>query len=266
MDDKKIAVLIDADNISSKYVQTIFDELKSAGTVTYRRIYGDFTSTALSSWSKILLDYSLTPIQQYANTTHKNCTDSALIIDAMDILYSGNVDGFCIVSSDSDFTRLAVRLREAGKTVIGMGEKKTVKAFVTACNDFKYVDILSGSVDVSGQPAPQKAQSQTQAAGSKKSEKKAAEQEPTLDTVTTKEEIKTAIIKIFEEDSDDESLVLASKLGYVLKNMFSDFDCRNYGFKKLVPFLESLGFKCIKKQDPNNSENPGGLIAYIQYK
>ena len=141
-EDKRFAVLIDAENVSEKYIKYIFDELARSGTITYKRIYGDWTRPELSSWKKILLDYSITPIQQYGYTTGKNATDSAMIIDAMDILYDDNVEGFCIVSSDSDFTRLATRLREAGKYVVGMGEKKTPAHFIASCNQFKYLEIL----------------------------------------------------------------------------------------------------------------------------
>ena len=130
--DRKIAVLIDADNVSQKYIQYILDEIVNHGIPTYKRIYGDWTKPQLASWKELLLEYSITPIQQYSYTTGKNATDSALIIDAMDILYSKNVDGFCIVSSDSDFTKLASRLREAGMYVLGMGEKKTPRAFTVS--------------------------------------------------------------------------------------------------------------------------------------
>lgn len=141
--DRKIAVLIDADNVSQKYIQYILDEIVNHGTPTYKRIYGDWTKPQLASWKELLLEYSITPIQQYSYTTGKNATDSALIIDAMDILYSKNVDGFCIVSSDSDFTKLASRLREAGMYVLGMGEKKTPRAFIAACEKFKYLEAPS---------------------------------------------------------------------------------------------------------------------------
>ena len=140
--DIKFALLIDAENISDRYIKTVLDELSSCGSATYKRIYGDWTSTKLSSWKQKLLDASILPVQQYSYTQGKNSTDSAMIIDAMDILYSGNVQGFCLVSSDSDFTRLAARLRESGMTVIGMGESKTPKPFIAACNQFKYLDIL----------------------------------------------------------------------------------------------------------------------------
>ena len=141
--DKKIAVLIDADNVSDKYIKYIFDEISNHGTPTYKRIYGDWTKPQLAPWKTVLLNYSITPIQQFSYTTGKNATDAALIIDAMDILYSNNVDGFCIVSSDSDFTKLAARLREAGMYVIGMGEKKTPSPFIAACEKFKYLEVLA---------------------------------------------------------------------------------------------------------------------------
>ena len=132
--ERKIAVLIDADNVSRKYIKYILDEVSNHGVPTTKRIYGDWTQPQLASWKEPLLEYSITPIQQYGYTTGKNATDSALIIDAMDILYSGSVDGFCIVSSDSDFTRLAARLREAGKFVLGMGEQKTPRPFIARCS------------------------------------------------------------------------------------------------------------------------------------
>lgn len=138
----KFAILIDADNIAEKYVKIILDETTKNGVATYKRIYGDWTNPQLGSWKSVLLDNSIIPIQQYGYTSGKNSTDSAMIIDAMDILYSGHVDGFVLASSDSDFTRLATRLRESGMVVIGMGENKTPKPFIAACNQFKYLDIL----------------------------------------------------------------------------------------------------------------------------
>ena len=140
--DLRFAILIDADNVSEKYIKIILDEVANAGTATYKRIYGDWTSPRLASWKSCLLDHSIIPMQQYSYTYGKNATDSAMIIDAMDILYSGTVDGFAIVSSDSDFTRLVARLRESGMQVIGMGEQKTPKPFISACNQFKYLDLL----------------------------------------------------------------------------------------------------------------------------
>jgi len=143
MEDKRFAILIDADNISAKYIPYILDEISNYGVATYKRIYGDWTKSTSSSWKDVLLENSITPIQQYGYTTGKNATDSAMIIDAMDILYSKNVDGFCIASSDSDFTKLSSRLRESAMFVIGMGEKKTPKPFIASCNQFKYLDVLA---------------------------------------------------------------------------------------------------------------------------
>ncbi|MBR0139188.1 MAG: NYN domain-containing protein [Firmicutes bacterium] len=143
--DKRFAVLIDAENISDKYIKFILDEISSEGEATYKRIYGDWTKPSLAPWKKVLLEYSVMPVQQYSYTQGKNSSDSAMIIDAMDILYSGRVEGFCLCTSDSDFTRLAVRLRESGMIVVGMGEKKTPKAFTSACNRFKYLDLISAA-------------------------------------------------------------------------------------------------------------------------
>ena len=219
--DRRFAVLIDADNVSDKYIRLILDELSNDGIITYKRIYGDWTRPALGSWKSVLLDYSITPIQQYGYTTGKNATDSAMIIDAMDILYTGNVEGFCIVSSDSDFTRLASRLREAGKFVIGMGERKTPAAFVAACNRFTYLEVLAQ------QPADE-------------------EDVPLLEPVAGEDRmalpaIKAAILAIAEETSDDEGWASVSDIGNILIKRFPDFDVRNYGFKKLTRFVDSLG-------------------------
>lgn len=141
--ERRFAVLIDADNVSPKYIKYILDEVSDVGIATYKRIYGDWTDNEKRSWKNVLLDWSVNPIQQYSYTAGKNATDSAMIIDAMDILYSGNVDGFCLVSSDSDFTKLAQRLREAGMFVMGIGEQKTPKPFRAACDTFKLLEIIS---------------------------------------------------------------------------------------------------------------------------
>ena len=228
--DRRFAVLIDADNVSDKYIRLILDELSNDGTITYKRIYGDWTRPALGSWKNVLLDYSITPIQQYGYTTGKNAADSAMIIDAMDILYTGNVEGFCIVSSDSDFTRLASRLREAGKFVIGMGEKKTPAPFVAACNRFTYLEVLAQ------QPAEEAAPLAPVA----------GEDRMALPA------IKSAIEAIADESSDDEGWASISDIGNILIKRFPDFDVRNYGFKKLSRFLDSLALfemRTISGQD-----------------
>lgn len=227
--DKKIAVLIDADNVSEKYIKHIFDEVSNHGIPTYKRIYGDWTKPNLSSWKGMLLQYSINPIQQYGYTTGKNSTDSALIIDAMDILYSKNVDGFCIVSSDSDFTRLAARLREAGMYVLGMGEKKTPTPFITACEKFKYLEVLASSAEPISAPAP--------AAEPEKPAGAAAENKPGMaDLAQLTEAIRTIITDI----SDEDGWVYLSEVGSALNKRYPDFDVRNYGFSKLTPFVCSL--------------------------
>src|SRR6202000_1787784 len=140
--DQRLAVLIDADNVPPARIKAMLEEIAKYGTPTFKRIYGDWTSPTKSAWKSVLLPYAITPIQQYSYTTGKNATDSAMIIDAMDILYTGRVDGFCIISSDSDFTRLALRLREAGMKVFGMGQRKTPLPFIAACDKFIYIEIL----------------------------------------------------------------------------------------------------------------------------
>ena len=176
--DRRFAVLIDADNVAARYIKIILDEISNEGEVTYKRIYGDWTKPALAPWKQVLLEHSVTPIQQYSYTTGKNATDSAMIIDAMDILYSGRVEGFCLVTSDSDFTRLASRLRESGMLVVGMGEQKTPKAFVSACNKFKYLDILAGGAKQSKQSKADKAKAEKAKAEKDSKNKKEAKAGP----------------------------------------------------------------------------------------
>lgn len=217
---RRYAVLIDADNISDKYIKFILDEISNDGVATYKRIYGDWTKPTLSPWKNILLEHSITPIQQYGYTSGKNATDSAMIIDAMDILYSGHVEGFCIVSSDSDFTRLASRLRESGMDVVGMGESKTPKAFISACNKFKYLDLLMIADESQATEAKQVSLEQ--------------------DTMTSFEVIKKAIITIVQENSDEDEWMFIGDIGNKLQKRYPDFDVRNFGFSKFTPFIKSL--------------------------
>jgi uncharacterized LabA/DUF88 family protein len=223
--DRKIAVLIDADNVSDKYIKYIFDEISNHGIPTYKRIYGDWTKPQLTSWKSVLLNYSISPIQQYSYTAGKNSTDSALIIDAMDILYSKSVDGFCIVSSDSDFTKLAARLREAGMYVIGMGEKKTPKPFIAACEKFKYLEVLATI------PANH---SETNNLG--RFEMKDAPKEG----MATKEELIQSIKTIITETSDEDGWAFLGEVGNRLNKRYPEFDTRNYGYSKLSPLISSL--------------------------
>lgn len=330
--DLRFAILIDADNVSEKYVQIVLDEVANSGVATYKRIYGDWTSPRLSSWKRCLLDNSIIPMQQYSYTFGKNATDSAMIIDAMDILYSGTVDGFAIVSSDSDFTRLVARLRESGMYVIGMGEQKTPRPFISACNQFKYLDLLlaarsseeeadedeeidapvkkrrprsrgkkvaraldnqAGGMDVrEGDSAPDREVAETDESvandaletGQRRPRRRpgdrgalpmssndaredvrddadssievSAEFSGDVETDVVEVEfgqmsksdrrrhmrmIRETINAIIDKFSDDDGWISLGQLGDQLARRLPDFDVRNYGFKKLRPFLKSLG-------------------------
>lgn len=217
----RYAVLIDADNVAPKYTKNILDELSNYGIATYKRVYGDWTRPNLAGWKNMALDNAITPVQQYSYTTGKNATDSAMIIDAMDILYSDNVDGFCIVSSDSDFTRLAIRLRESGKHVIGMGEKKTPRPFSTACNLFKYLEVL------------------------------AEEEVQTNDDKVELKTLESAIIRIIAENANLEEEINIGELGSRLQGRYPDFDVRNYGYSKFSQFLKD--FDCLSFRQVGSS-------------
>ncbi len=215
--ERRFAVLIDADNVSPKYIKYIMDEVSDMGIATYKRIYGDWTDTTKRGWKDVMLEWSINPIQQYSYTFGKNATDSAMIIDAMDILYSGNVEGFCLVSSDSDFTKLAQRLREDGMFVLGMGEKKTPTPFVKACDTFKILEVI-------------------------------ASEEISKEQITSLEDIEGAVEKIITENNNLGKPTGIAEVGSVLAKKFSDFDVRNFGYSKLSTFLESLkDFEVDKK-------------------
>ncbi|SNU07917.1 TIGR00288 family protein [Lachnospiraceae bacterium] len=233
MEDKRYAVLIDSDNISSKYITSILDEMTKYGVVTYKRIYGDWTSTQANKWKKELMENSITPIQQFRNTVGKNATDSTLIIDAMDILYTESVDGFCIVSSDGDFTRLASRLRESGMHVIGMGENKTPRSFRAACTVFTDLELLlDQSVD----------DANSKNVGKSKLKKKA-------ENVISQKTIENDIIEIITENDNKGRETGLGEIGSRLQKKYSDFDVRNYGYSSLSTFIdETAGFD-IKKKD-----------------
>lgn len=261
----KLAVLIDAENISSKYIDVILSEANNLGDVIYKRIYGNWTSPQMASWRNTILDNAIQPIQQYSNTSGKNSSDSALIIDTMDLLYRDNLDGFCIVSSDSDFTRLASRLRESQKYVLGMGESKTPRSFISACNKFLYLDVLLEEAENSAREATETA-SESSETHETSSEKTAAESTALATTASSEHTapvlhhgaplaqpvspektpgkdfatIRQALIKLTEENSDDNGWIFSGTLGNLLSKQFSDFDVRNFGYKKFVPFIESL--------------------------
>ncbi|MBR4965823.1 MAG: NYN domain-containing protein [Lachnospiraceae bacterium] len=236
MDEKKFALLIDSDNVSSKYIKIILAELAKYGNVTYKRLYGDLTKPTNKSWKDALLSHSIIPIQQYNYTTGKNSTDSAMIIDAMDILYSGHVDGFCLATSDSDFTRLAMRLRESGMTVIGMGEQKTPEAFRESCERFFYLDLLA---DASSEEHSE--------------EKIQIEEEP----ITPLPAIEAIIRKIIIENGTDGTSMDLGELGSRITKTYSSFDIRNYGYNKFSKFLEQ--FHSLRLESTS-----AGVTAHLQ--
>ncbi len=239
VEDKRFAVLIDSDNISSKYITCILDEMTKYGVITYKRIYGDWTSTQTSKWKNELLENSITPIQQFSNTVGKNATDSALIIDAMDILYTGNVEGFCIVSSDSDFTRLASRLRESGMEVIGMGEEKTPRSFRAACTVFTNLEILIDQDDDEAGEETSYAISNSQAAP-QAGGKQSGEDPQTLRGIIDQRVIENDITAIINENRDKDKDTGLGEIGSRLVKKYSDFDVRNYGYSSLSKFLEEI--------------------------
>lgn len=230
MKDEKLAVLIDADNVPYANIKEMLDEVAKYGNPTIKRIYADWTKPSASGWKNVLLENAITPIQQYSYTTGKNSSDSALIIDAMDLLYSEKVSGFCIVSSDSDFTRLATRLREAAMLVIGIGERKTPKPFITACDKFIYIEILK------------KEQQNNNSNKAEQSNKNNTP--PTLDKKLIK-----LIQESIDEISDDSGWAFLGTLGSFIIKKKTDFDPRNYGYPKLFPLIKSTGLFKIEEKD-----------------
>ena len=263
----KVAVLIDAENISGKYVNVILSEANSLGNVTYKRIYGDWTSSQMGNWKSVVLDNSIQPIQQYSNVSGKNSSDSSLIIDAMDLLYQGRVGAFCIVSSDSDFTRLASRLRESEMFVLGMGEQKTPRSFISACNKFSYLDLLyAASLEEAAPPAPAE---QTAASGGKKNrggKKQSAAPKPPKkeENGSNLDSVRAALRELTEENSNDDGWIYSGKLGFLLSKRFPDFDVRNFGFKKFASFVRSLS--CCQAKELADDESETSKRIYFKLK
>lgn len=222
--DLRLAVLIDADNVPHTRIKVMLEEIAKYGTPTFKRIYADWTKPTVSGWKAVLLPHAITPIQQYSYTSGKNSSDSALIIDAMDILYSGRVDGFCIVSSDSDFTRLATRLREAGMRVFGIGEKKTPAPFIAACDKFIYIEILDTGTE-------EKKQKETTVAPKTAVTSPVAKINPLLTRLITDS---------ISDLADDDGWVFLGILGTLLMKKQPEFDSRNYGFSKLSLLIKSM--------------------------
>ena len=244
--DLKLAVLIDGDNIPSAHVKEMMEEIAKYGNPTIKRIYGDWTKPHLSKWKNLLLENAITPIQQYGYTVGKNATDSAMIIDAMDILYSEKVDGFCLVSSDSDFTRLATRLREAGMKVYGIGEKKTPNPFIVACDKFIYIEIL-------------KNQGQEEEVST--SNEKSKSDKSDIDKISAKD-IKF-ISATIDDVADDDGWAFLGDVGGLLQKKQPNFDSRNFGFQKLTPLIKSINDFEIERREDSKGHNK---LIYVRIK
>ncbi len=288
----RLAVLIDADNVPYSNVKGMMEEIAKYGTPTTKRIYADWTRPNATGWKNVLAEHAITPVQQYAYTYGKNSSDSALIIDAMDLLYSDKLDGFCIVSSDSDFTRLAVRLRESGMKVIGIGEKKTPSAFIAACDRFIFIEVLEGyqksqknktesrarkpaskkateaaepkSVPVQGLSIPEPVGAEIEDKAKQKATQKATERAPqkALNTIDLKtiELIESTI----EALGDDDGWAFLGDVGSLISRKKPEFDPRNYGFAKLTPMLKSMND--ILEIDERESDKKGIKHVFVRMR
>ncbi len=226
----QLAVLIDADNADPAIIEQLLAEISTVGVASVKRIYGDWTTPRLGKWKESLLAHSIQPIQQFAYTSGKNATDSAMIIDAMDLLYTGRFDGFCLVSSDSDFTRLASRLRESGQRVLGYGEDKTPRPFVSACDQFTYVEIFKPAPEQGSKPVP------------------AVER----NTLKTDGKLVTLFRSAIQGASGESGWAPLSTVGSIIRKQQPDFDPRHYGYAKLSDLAEAIGLFTVKRQ-------PGGV-------
>jgi uncharacterized LabA/DUF88 family protein len=245
----KLAVLIDADNVPYSNVKGMMEEIAKFGTPTTKRIYADWTKPNANGWKSVLLEHAITPIQQYSYTVGKNSSDSAMIIDAMDLLYSDKVDGFCIVSSDSDFTRLAIRLRESGMKVIGIGEKKTPNSFIVACDRFIYIEVLDGAIT-------KKVIKRSNLGTKKPVEKEIAAK---IDSQTIE-----LIEATIEAIGDDDGWAFLGDVGNLIVKKKPEFDPRNYGFSKLTPMLKSL--TDILEIDERDSDKKGIKHVFVRLR
>jgi len=241
----KLAVLIDADNTQASITEGLLAEVAKYGVASVKRIYGDWTTNNLKHWKERLLAYAIQPIQQFSYTTGKNATDSAMIIDAMDLLYTEKLDGFCIVSSDSDFTRLAARMREAGKLVLGFGERKTPKPFVAACDKFIYTDILREPVE-----------EEVSSASKDEPKRKVAAQDLKKDN-----KLKALLGDAVEDSADESGWAYLGPVGQYVAKRQPDFDPRNYGFRKLAELIRSCGWFDVEER--SNPADTGKQI-YIR--
>ena len=255
----KLAVLIDADNVPYSNVKGMMEEITKFGTPTTKRIYADWTRPNASGWKGVLLEHAITPIQQYSYTSGKNSSDSALIIDAMDLLYTGKLDGFCIVSSDSDFTRLAIRLREAGMKVIGIGEQKTPKPFISACDRFIFIEVLDGAIKKKAPKQntdPRKTVEKTTVKTTEKPTQKPLNKidEPTIELIES----------TIEDIGDDDGWAFLGDVGNYIVKKKPEFDPRNYGFVKLTPMLKTL--TDILEIDERESDKKGIKHVFVRLR
>jgi hypothetical protein len=252
---RRLAVLIDADNAQAAVIEALLAEIARFGEATVKRIYGDFTAPASSSWKKVLQRYAIKPVQQFAYTTGKNATDSTLIIDAMDLLYTRKFDGFCLITSDSDFTGLAMRLREEGLTVLGFGEKKTPDAFRNACNKFVFTEVLRPHVATKPNETPKKAENK----------QKAAPTQTPIETVELKQEFpKEFLLTALEQSIDDAGWAHLATFGSYLTKLQPDFDSRLYGYKKLSDLVKEKKdlFVTEERQTPGSNQK----VLYLRAK
>ena len=249
--DLRLAVLIDADNIPFSNVKGMLEEIAKYGTPTFKRIYGDWTKPTVAGWKSVLLENAITPVQQYSYTKGKNATDSAMIIDAMDILYSGKVDGFCIVSSDSDFTRLATRLREAGMRVIGIGERKTPSPFIIACDKFIYIEIINAPAVVQ-EPVPVRKKRGKPVRSKQKNEDSKQKIEDN-DVQVQFKKAKRLIASSITDLADENGWAYLGDVGNLILKKQPDFDPRNLGFAKLSPLIRSFGFEIDERDSGQNN-------------
>ena len=254
----RLAVLIDAENVPRNCIKRVMEEIAIYGTPTIKRIYGDWTSNVVSGWKSSLLENAITPIQQYSYTTGKNSSDSAMIIDAMDILYTEKTDGFVIVSSDSDFTRLAIRLREAGQRVIGIGERKTPSAFIAACDKFTYIEVLNGKIaelDTNQNAIENQNDTLSQNDAKAQQQQKSKQQQPAQPRITkVPDEIVELIADSVSDLAGDSGSVFMGELGNLILKKQPDFDHRNFGHKSLSAMIKSIDrFEIEFRQttDPN---------------
>ena len=270
----KLAVLIDADNVPYSNVKGMMEEIAKYGTPTTKRIYADWTKPNANGWKSVLLEHAITPIQQYSYTVGKNSSDSALIIDAMDLLYSDKLDGFCIVSSDSDFTRLAIRLRESGMKVIGIGEKKTPSAFIAACDRFVFIEVLDGAIKKTRVTANARSKSSKSNANSIAETKKTTDSSSDInknEQVQQKEtsnKIDNQTIELIEDTldaiGDEDGWAFLGDVGNLIVKKKPEFDPRNYGFSKLTPMLKSL--TDILEIDERESDKKGIKHVFVRLR